>query len=126
PRALLANFPLRCADLYIDVLRAICNSMDVEVTQAEPDWIRLVGPAEKLETAREAVRKYMQHQEPPAAWCWQPSTPFSRRAPYLDVFFVSHESQEWLQVQQRVEETLSNVKIISIERLQNRWLWQQY
>jgi hypothetical protein len=38
---------------------------------------------------------------------------------------VAKGSEEWTQVEKQVLETLQ-VNIISIERIQNKWLWEQY
>jgi len=56
---------------------------------------------------------------------WQQSTIESKKGKYLDIFSVTKDSVEWKTVETAVRRTL-NVKIDTIERIQNTWLWDSY
>jgi hypothetical protein len=39
---------------------------------------------------------------------------------------VNPGSEEWKKVENRVRETLPNAKLVKVERVQNKWLWENY
>ena len=56
--------------------------------------------------------------ETPKEWQKQSET--------VEVFPVTVGSAEWNHVAHKFEETTSSSEIVSIERIQNQWLWQKY
>ena len=51
---------------------------------------------------------------------------WQKQSKSVEVFPVTVGSAEWNHVAHKFEETMSSSKIVSIERIQNQWLWQKY
>ena len=56
--------------------------------------------------------------EPPPEWEMQIKT--------TQLFHIQTGTPEWDRVSGKFKETMSNVRLVSIQRIQNRWLWEKY
>lgn len=54
------------------------------------------------------------------------SIPWEKQHANTELKPVQHGSNEWFQVVNQVQTTLHNAKIVSLYRIQNKWLWDSY
>ena len=99
------------------------NSTEIVAHSTEATAIVLTGPSQFVNQCKAEIMEFLFKNKTdnakitfPKIWTPQKSN--------LELVAIASNSTEWNTVQQRFTETLKN-KIVKIERIQNKWLWEK-
>lgn len=104
--------------------RKIYSSFSVDFVLSEgKQHYRLSGPASLVNKAHEDILKALAANSGgevvyPEEWENQTSE--------CELKQVAPGTAEWIKIERQVQETMPNTRIIKIERIQNKWLWEMY
>jgi len=104
-----------------DLIRDISNKYDVEVNSLTSSNVVLKGLSNNVMRATMEVKELLLRNVKtlyPVEWEPQKDE--------LELKLLSSSTPEWSKVSQQLHATLSSAKIIKIERVQNKWLWEKY
>lgn len=121
------NFDRPLGESELQHLETLAKRFNISLTNASTDGsyaVCLTGPKKLFELAQMAIKDHLDkigaidRKEYPSSWLKQSEN--------CQLVPVVQGSDEWNQIIQRMLTTIPNVKLESVVRIQNKWLWLKY
>jgi len=120
------QFPSILNDEKLKEINNISKKNFVEIKiNPKNDGAILIGLTDSISAARQEILEYLVNNLASTNKFTFPST-WEPQTANCELKSISPNSSEWQQIELRMKETLPNIRISKLERVQNKWLWEKY